>query len=52
MPYVGRFSVAELVSDFDISYEAASNAYNAAENRILSSKSELTDYENEFIANL
>lgn len=50
MPYINRFSFMEITDDFDISFEAACNAYKAAENRILSNKSDLNDYENEFIA--
>lgn len=50
MPYIGCFSQMEITDDFDISYEAACNAYNAAENRIIRNKTELGDYEKEFIA--
>lgn len=40
----------ELVYDFDISYEAASNAYKSAESRIYGNKSSLEAFEKEFIA--
>jgi hypothetical protein len=50
MPYVKRdLTVMEIVSDFDISLEAAENAYNNASNRIAAEKSQLEDYEVEFI---
>ena len=49
MPYIGRFSEMEIMDDFDISYDAACNAYNAAINRIFCKKDELSDYETEFI---
>lgn len=50
MPYIDRFQVMELVYDFDISYEAACNAYKSAESRIHGNKSALEDFEKEFIA--
>lgn len=50
MPYVKRdLTVMEIVSDFDISLEAAENAYNNASNRIAAGKTKLEDYEVEFI---
>lgn len=50
MPYVKRdLTVMEIVSDFDISLEAAENAYNNAINRIAAGKTKLEDYEVEFI---
>jgi hypothetical protein len=50
MPYINKCQIMELVYDFDISYEAACNAYKAANNRILGNKSDLEDFEKEFIA--
>ncbi len=50
IPYIERFQVMELVYDFDISYEAACNAYKSAESRIHGNKSEFDDFEKEFIA--
>lgn len=50
MSYVEHFSPMEITDDFDISYEAACNAYSAAESRIFCNKAKLCDYEKEFIA--
>ena len=49
MPYVKDSSPYEITQDFDISYEAACNAFSAAENRLASSKAELSDFEKEFV---
>ena len=49
MPYIGKFSPMEIIDDFDISFDAACNAYKAAKSRICSNKADLNDYENEFI---
>ncbi len=49
MPYIDRFQIIKLVYDFDISYEAASNAYKSAKSRIYGNKSDLKDFEKEFI---
>lgn len=50
MPYIQDHTQIDMINEFGISYEAACNAYKAAENRILSNKADLEDYENEFIA--
>lgn len=50
MPYIDRIQVIKLVYDFDISYEAACNAYKSAKSRIYGNKSDLKDFEKEFIA--
>lgn len=50
MPYIGYFSPMKLVYDFDISYEAAYNAYSSTENRITCNKNKLSLFEEEFIA--
>lgn len=49
MPYVGRY-LEDIVSDFDISIEAAGNALSAATNRQLYGHDKLTDYEQLFIS--
>lgn len=50
MRYVEKYSPIELINDFDISFEAACNAYNHAERRLRYNKQELDDFEKEFIA--
>ena len=49
MPYVKDSSPFEITRDFDISYEAASYAFKAAENRITCNKGILSDFEKEFV---
>lgn len=50
MPYVEQFSPMEVINDFDVSFEAACNAYNAAERRMSHNRAKLCDYEEDFIA--
>ena len=49
MEYVEKYSPIELIDDFDISFEAACNAYNHAERRLRYNKQKLDDFEKEFI---
>lgn len=49
MPYIDRSQIIKIVCDFDISYEAASNAYKSAKSRIYRNKPDLEDFEKEFI---
>ena len=48
MPYVG-YSPMDVAADFEISFDAAKNALNAATNRILLGKSRLEEFERRFI---
>lgn len=49
MPYVGKYR-EDIVSDFDISFEAADNALTAATNRVITGHEKLADYENNFVS--
>lgn len=49
MPYVKNSTPYEITQDFNISYEAACNAFKTAENRIAFNKGVLSDFEKEFV---
>ena len=50
MEYINKgLTQVDIMADFDISYEAATNAYNSAVNRIFYGKSDLAKFEKEFI---
>lgn len=50
MEYINKgLTQVDIMADFDISYEAATNAYNSAVNRLFYGKSDLAKYEKEFV---